>query len=112
MESEDQLVGHLMLEPLGLSSTRHVSQLTIVVHPGQTGKGYGKALMEYAIEWARDSNLVEKIELRVRSTNARAIALYESLGFAREGELKNRIKLKYGYADDICMALFVDRSAA
>jgi len=112
MESEGRLVGHLLLEPLGLSSTRHVSQLTIVVHPGHTGKGYGRALMQYAIDWAQDSELVEKIELRVRSTNTRAIALYESLGFAREGELKNRIKLKQGYAHDVCMALFVDGSAA
>jgi putative acetyltransferase len=108
MESGGRRVGHLLLEPLGLSSTRHVSQLTIVVHPGQTGKGYGKALMKYAIEWARKSDRVEKIELHVRSTNPRAIALYESLGFVREGQLKNRVKLRHGYADDICMALFVD----
>ncbi len=100
-------VGHLLLEPLSLSSTSHVSQLTIVVHPGHTRKGYGRALMEYAIRWARESGVVEKIELRVRSTNPGAIALYESLGFVREGELRNRIKLKNGYAHDICMALFV-----
>jgi len=108
MESAGQPVGHLLLEPLGLSSTRHVSQLTIVVHPGQTGRGYGKALMEYAIDWARKSDRVEKIELHVRSTNPRAIALYESFGFIREGQLKNRIKLRQGYADDIFMALFVN----
>jgi len=112
MESQGQLVGHLILEPLGLSATRHVSQLTVVVHPGHTGRGYGKALMEYAIDWARKSAGVEKIELRVRSTNYRAIGLYESLGFAREGQLKNRIKLQQGYADDICMALFVDGTTA
>ncbi|TWU05534.1 GNAT family N-acetyltransferase [Stieleria varia] len=105
-------VGHLFLEPLSLSSTRHVSQLTIVVHPGHTRKGYGRALMDYAIQWARESDLVEKIELRVRSTNPGAIALYESLGFIREGELWNRIKLETGYAHDICMALFVDGPAA
>jgi ribosomal protein S18 acetylase RimI-like enzyme len=112
MESQGEMVGHLILEPLGLLATRHVSQLTIVIHPGHTGKGYGKALMEYAIEWARKSAGVEKIELRVRSTNYRAIGLYESLGFAREGQLKNRIKLLQGYADDICMALFVDGTTA
>ena len=32
MESQGELVGHLILEPLGLSATRHVSQLTVVVH--------------------------------------------------------------------------------
>lgn len=112
MESRGQMVGHLILGPLGLSATRHVSQLTVVVHPGHTGRGYGKALMKYAVDWARESAGVEKIELRVRSTNYRAIGLYESLGFAREGQLKNRIKLQQGYADDICMALFVDGTTA
>jgi ribosomal protein S18 acetylase RimI-like enzyme len=109
MEDNDgAVVGHLLLESLGLAATRHVSQLTVVVHPGHTGRGYGKRLMEHAIDWARCSGVVEKIELRVRSTNPRAIALYQSLGFVREGELKRRVKLQRGYADDICMALFVD----
>jgi RimJ/RimL family protein N-acetyltransferase len=108
LELDGEPVGHLLLEPLPLASTRHVVQLTIVVHPGNTGKGYGRVLMEYAINWARACELVEKIELRVRSTNGRAIALYEALGFVREGQLRRRIKLQQGYADDICMALFVD----
>jgi RimJ/RimL family protein N-acetyltransferase len=107
LESEGRPIGHLILEPLGLESIGHVAQLTVVVHPGHTGKGHGRALMRHAITWTRQSDQIEKIELRVRSTNARAIALYESLGFVREGVLRNRVKLQSGYADDICMALFV-----
>lgn len=107
LEVDGAPAGHLLLDPLGLASVRHVVQLTIVVHPGHTGRGYGRALMLHAIEWARRAEGVEKIELRVRSTNPRAIALYESLGFAREGVLRERIKLRDGYADDICMGLFV-----
>jgi RimJ/RimL family protein N-acetyltransferase len=111
LEVEGRPVGHLLLEPLPLSSIRHVAQLTIVVHPGHRGKGYGRALLRYAINWARKSGQIEKIELRVRSTNPRAIALYESLGFVHEGRLQDRVKLQQGYADDLCMALFV-RGAA
>ena len=86
-----------------------MAQLTIVVHPGHTGQGYGRRLMEHAISWARQSPTIEKIELRVRSTNPRARRLYESLGFEVEGILTKRIKLSERYADDICMGLFVDR---
>lgn len=50
---------------------------------------------------------IEKIELRVRATNARAIRLYEGLGFEREGVLRRRIRTQSGYIDDICMALMV-----
>jgi RimJ/RimL family protein N-acetyltransferase len=112
LEVEGRPAGHLLLEPFPLSSTNHVAQLTIVVHHGYTGRGYGRALMEHAIEWARRSERIEKIELRVRSSNPRAIGLYEALGFKTEGRLQDRIKLQNGYADDICMALFVRDTAA
>jgi putative acetyltransferase len=108
LENAGDPVGHLLLEPLALAATRHVVQLTIVVHPGHTSQGYGRMLMNHAIEWARRSPAVEKIEIRVRSSNPRALALYSSLGFEIEGTLKRRIKLSQGYADDVSMALFVD----
>lgn len=108
LEADGRPVGHLLLEPLGLAVTRHVVQLKIVVHPGHTRRGYGRMLMEHAIEWARWAEGVEKIELHVRSVNIPAIRLYESLGFVVEGVLKRRIKLRQGYADDVCMGLFVD----
>jgi RimJ/RimL family protein N-acetyltransferase len=107
LENEGRMIGHVILEPFGLAALRHVVQLTIVVHPPYVGHGWGKRLMEYAIAWARGLPEVEKIELRVRSTNLRALRLYEALGFVVEGRLIRRIRLKNGYADDICMALFV-----
>lgn len=110
LEAGGEVAGHLYLAPLGLEATRHVVDLKIVVHPGHTGRGHGRALMEHAIAWARDNPEVEKIELHVRSTNPAAIALYESLGFAHEGRRVRRIKLSDGYADDLCMGLFVNGS--
>ena len=107
LEEEGELRGHLILQPMDLYSTRHVVWLTIVVHPGHTGRGYGRCLMEYAIDWARKSKEVEKIELYVRSGNTRAIKLYESFGFEIEGIHRDRIRLTDRYVDDISMALFV-----
>jgi len=45
-----------------------------------------------------------KLTLRVLSTNAAAIALYERLGFTREGVLRNEFIINGGYVDDILMA--------
>lgn len=103
----DNLLGHLLLDPMSLQSRSHVVSLTIVVHPGHTGQGFGRRLMEYGIHWARQSPDLEKIELTVRSTNKRAIKLYESLGFVTEGVHRERVRSNDGYADDISMALFV-----
>lgn len=64
--------------------------------------------MERLIAWARQSDEIEKIELNVRVSNARAIALYKKMGFHEEGRLEKRIKVGGRYIDDILMALFVD----
>jgi RimJ/RimL family protein N-acetyltransferase len=79
------------------------------VHPGATDTGIGRRLLGKAIAWARDNPRLEKIELHVRSGNARAMHLYESVGFVEEGRLQRRLKLADGgYVDDVVMGLFVD----
>jgi len=112
LEEKEEILGHLLLERMDLESTNHVVRLTLVVHPGYTGKGYARQLLNHAIHWARQSEDVEKIELNVRQGNSRAIKLYESLGFEVEGVYRDRIKVTGGYLDDIAMALFVRGPAA
>jgi ribosomal protein S18 acetylase RimI-like enzyme len=101
-------VGHAFLEALGLAVTSHVVRLTIAVHEGHQGRGIGRALMDELLAWARSRPHVEKVELQVRSSNARAIALYRSLGFVEEGRKTRRLKIGPGqYLDDVYMALWV-----
>lgn len=101
----DEIVGHALLDPLPLARIAHVFRLTIVVHPGHTGRGVGRVLMKDLLDWAARDPRVGKVELLVRATNAHAIALYQSCGFAEEGRLVNRIKLNNAtYIDDIAMA--------
>jgi putative acetyltransferase len=107
-EHEDMMAGHAFLEPLSLAATSHVVRLTIAVHEGHQRQGVGRALMNELLLWARSNPRVEKVELQVRSSNERAIALYRSLGFVEEGRKTRR--LKFGpneYLDDIYMALWV-----
>src|SRR3972149_10482084 len=99
-EKEGLVVGHAFLERLQLQSIRHVAQLSIGVHKGYQGQGIGSQLLKKLIEWAKQSGVVEKIELNVRATNLRAIALYKKTGFLQEGCLKRRVKVKDRYIDD------------
>lgn len=92
-ECEGNIVGHAFLEPLHLKYICHVAQLTIGVHQGWQEKGIGAALLQRLIDWAKQSETIEKIELNVRASNSRAIALYKKMGFVEEGRLKNRIKV-------------------
>ncbi|MBX7219961.1 MAG: GNAT family N-acetyltransferase [Blastocatellia bacterium] len=108
LETEGEIVGHAFLEPHRLAALSHVVFLTIAIHEGHQGRGLGKKMMVHLIDWVRSHPRIEKFELQVRSSNERAIRLYQSLGFVEEGRKTRRIK--YGaddYQDDVYMALWV-----
>jgi ribosomal protein S18 acetylase RimI-like enzyme len=107
-EHAGSIVGHALLESLSLAVTSHVVRLTIAVHEGHQGRGVGRALMNELLHWAQSTPHVEKVELQVRSSNQRAIALYRSLGFVEEGRKTRRLKIGPDqYLDDVYMALWV-----
>ena len=108
IEEAGKLAGHAVLEPHKLAVTSHVVVLTLAIHEGHQGRGLGKALLRYLVEWARTRPAIDKIELQVRSSNLRAIQLYESEGFVEEGRKTRRLKYGPGdYVDDLYMALWV-----
>ena len=111
-EIDGETVGHALLEPLGsLAAISHVFVLTIIVHPGMLGQGIGSALLNDLLDWAQQDVRVTKVELRVRPTNTRALALYKKLGFVEEGRFRRRLRLDDGtFIDDLAMAWFPLRS--
>jgi predicted GNAT family acetyltransferase len=56
----------------------------VCTHPDYLGKGYAAALMTEVMRSIRERG--EKPFLHVRSDNARAIAIYERLGFSKRWE--------------------------
>lgn len=108
IEANGEIVGHALLEPLKLAVTSHVVDLTIAVHEGFQGMGLGEKLLSHLIQWARANPKVDRVELRVRASNQRAVALYQKLGFVEEGRMIKRLKIGPGsYLDDLIMALWV-----
>jgi len=106
-EHGEVLRGHALLEPMPLEAVRHVSRLTVVVHPGHTGQGVGTALVSYLQNHVDRDPKVHKIELLVRASNTSAIRLYRRLGFIEEGRLAQRVRLPDGtFLDDLAMAWF------
>lgn len=104
-ETDGALIGHAFLEPQRLQSLRHVADLNIAVHLDWQKKGVGTKLLKQIIEWAKKSEVLRKIQLNVRASNLFAISLYNKMGFQEEGRLKNRVKVKDAYLDDIIMGL-------
>lgn len=103
-QAEGQLVGELSLR--AISSRRavsHVATLGMSVKRDWRRKGVGRELLTAALEWAPTAG-IKRIELYVYARNAPAIALYESHGFAVEGQRKAFIHEPDGYVDDLVMA--------
>lgn len=84
LQSTDELIGFVELGEI--LWTHRNSWLSIGIGEREVrGKGYGYDAMTLALEFAfRELNL-HRIQLTVFSYNEAAIALYEKLGFQREG---------------------------
>jgi ribosomal protein S18 acetylase RimI-like enzyme len=70
--------------------------------------GLGRRLLEMLITWATSTGVVRKINLIVRTDNRRAIALYESLGFAIEGTVTRDVLDADGFHDSFLMGRAID----
>ncbi len=106
-EAGGRLVGEIHAYSPGLYCFAHVlSDLTIAVDPDVQGAGVGRRLFERFMQAVTDGLPdVQRVELIARESNVRAIQFYESLGFAREGEFRGRIRNLDGTLEsDIPMA--------
>ncbi|MFE7638520.1 GNAT family N-acetyltransferase [Kitasatospora sp. NPDC057518] len=59
----------------------HVASASYLVDPAHHGRGIGRALVEYTLDWARRSGFRAMQFNAVVATNHHAVRLYESLGF-------------------------------
>lgn len=107
LDAADNVVGWCDVHRHPNEGFRHGGTLGIGVLASARVRGLGRRLMEAALDEARRQGF-ERIDLEVFASNPRAIALYASLGFVREG-LKRRVrKIDGRYDDDVVMALLFD----
>lgn len=71
------------------SRVRHVGEFGMSVQKKYWGNGIGGLLLNRLLEWAKETNIITKINLRVRTDNQRAITLYQNKGFVIEGTIIN-----------------------
>lgn len=84
----------------------HTAEFGLSLVAGYRESGIGRQMIEAIIDWCR-SLCIEKLNLEVFADNGRAIALYQSLGFAEEGVRHRQIKIGDRYTDLIQMTRFI-----
>ena len=102
VDDSGAIIGEIHASPLGPRSFAHVlGDLTIAIHPAWQGRGIGRRIFAALLEIvAAQMPHVHRVELVTQESNKRALAMYESLGFEREGRMKNRIRVADGSLDD------------
>ena len=95
------------------SRMRHWGHIGLGIAPAFQCVGLGRAVMQRLIDWAitGPGRGVTRLDLNVFADNAKAIALYQSLGFVIEGERRAAIRYEDGrHVNDLCMALLLPDS--
>lgn len=107
-EQGDEMLGMCKLMPMKHRNSHIIYLGGVAIDPDHAGKGLGRQMVTEAIALARQSGYT-RIELTVATVNPRAIGLYESLGFANEGLLKNYTYLasESRYIDEYVMGLLL-----
>lgn len=78
------------------------------VRKGHWGKGIGAQLISYLLQWCKESGVIRKVNLRVRTDNLRAIHLYKKMGFREEGIITREFQVDGVFYDSLTMGYAVD----
>jgi putative acetyltransferase len=110
-EIAGQIAGTATLDRSKRPSERYSAVLGLSVDAAYRRRGIGTALICALIARAKELKL-RRLELKVFTRNAAVIALYEKLGFRKEG-LHPMAALKQGiWVDDYTMGLLLDAEVA
>jgi len=102
-ETDGTIIGRLSIARDAHPASDHVADVGLMVDRGHRRLGAGTALMVEAERWARQVG-VHKLELHVFPYNEAAIALYEGLGYEREGFRRRHYRRGAELVDAILMA--------
>jgi len=83
--------------------TRHAGEFGITVLKEFWNLKIGTNTIETLIEWAKTTDVIRKINLKVDTENKKAIRLYEKFGFKKEGTITRESLINGSFRDSYIM---------
>lgn len=83
---DNKAIGHFILRPLPDENVKTVRIGFIIVDSTIRGKGYGRRMLELALEYAFNTLDAQRVTLGVFENNPKARKCYESVGFRQWDE--------------------------
>ena len=105
---QNEIVGCVTFRAGKWQKVKHTGEFGVTVSKKNWGLGIGTLITEALLNWAQDSKIIRKINLRVRSDNDRAIAVYKKLGFIEEGKITREFYIDGEFFDNILFGLAID----
>lgn len=105
--ADDATVGHVDVRAHPNSYMGHRCLLGMGVHREWRRSGIGHRLLGVAIEWAKEQERIEWIDLQVIASNAAAVRLYRRAGFAETGLIRDCFRIDGRQVDYLSMVLQV-----
>jgi len=110
-EIAGEIAGTLVFQTGKRLRLRHSGEFGISILRKYWNLGVGSHLLTYLIAWARQTDTIRKINLRVRVDNLPAIHLYKKHGFVQEGRVTREFYLHGQFIDLYWMGLPIDPPA-
>ena len=105
---DGQIIGILNVQSSKKKRLEHIGHFGVSVLKQYWNKGVGSLLVQSMIDWAKESGIIRKLNLRVSVNNELAIRLYKKHGFTVEGIIKRDLKLNDKFEDTYQMGLLID----
>lgn len=106
--AEGLVVGLIGIHVNSLARLSRSAGFGLMVHPGYQGKGVGGQLLDRVLDLADNWLMLARVELSVFCDNERAVSLYSSRGFVKEG-VKRCYAIRNGkLADAFMMARIIE----
>ncbi|GAA0355965.1 GNAT family protein [Alkalibacterium iburiense] len=105
LEGED-IIGMATIYGTDETKTKHIGEVGIVIDQSYWGIGLGRLLMEELINWADESSILARLELKVQERNERARSLYQKIGFEEEARMERGIKID-GEFFSVCLMSYL-----
>jgi L-amino acid N-acyltransferase YncA len=103
----DRIAGYVAVLP-GVSLSRHVGEVRLVVAPGERGRGLGRELARRIVVDAVKLGLT-KLTVEVVAEQEAAIRMFRALGFVAEALLRDHLRDRDGKLHDlIVLSHFVE----
>ncbi|MCT2588945.1 GNAT family N-acetyltransferase [Streptomyces sp. N2-109] len=85
VDDAGRVLGTAKMNRNHMGNSSHIASASYMVDPDHAGRGVGRALCTYSVEWARAEGYRAMQFNAVVATNTHAVKLYESLGFTIVG---------------------------